>query len=156
MKAFGLLTMLAAIVAAIVLALGMKSAQSAPQEAAIAALAAAIAIIPYVFYRALQSMNQADELAAIRGLLEKLSLETRAAPVTEPSAAHPVAIEKAPQAQAAAHVVRSEEMGLAGWQWHQLSNGAIRISDPHGANYDYPSVDSAKGAFTWWRGPTSA
>lgn len=156
MKAFGLLAMFAAVISAIVLAFGMKSAQSAPQEAAIAALAAAIAIIPYVFYRALQSMKQADELAAIRSLLQRLALETTAAPVCEPSTAHPAASEEVPQTQAPGHVVKSEDMGLAGWQWHQLSNGAIRISDPHGADYNYPSVAAAKAAFTWWQGPTSA
>lgn len=155
MRVFGFLTVLAAIAAAIVLILGMKGAQSAPQEAAIAALAVAIAVIPYVLFRALHSMSQADELVAIRQLLEKglpgAQATSDIAVVKEPAAA----VEDAPQAQTEGHVVATHGMGQEGWMWHQMSNGAIRISDPHGANYDYPSLVAAKDAFTWWKGPAS-
>lgn len=155
MRLFGFLTVLAAIAAAIVLVFGMKSAQSAPQEAAIAAMAMAIAVIPYVLFRALQSMSQTDELTAIRQLLEKGLPGTKVASAAEAAEGPAAPAEDAPQAQTEGHVVSSHGMGQEGWKWHQISNGTVRISDPHGANYDYPSLATAKDAFTWWKGPAS-
>jgi hypothetical protein len=51
------LTSLAAIFAAFTLVLGVGRANGAPQEASSAAIAIAIAVIPYVFTRAWESMK---------------------------------------------------------------------------------------------------
>jgi len=50
----------------IVLVLGFASAKSAPQEASVAALAIALAVIPYVFYRALQLSSQNSQAKKFR------------------------------------------------------------------------------------------
>jgi ABC-type polysaccharide/polyol phosphate export permease len=51
------LTSLAAIFAAFALVFGVAHANGAPQEASSAAIAVAIAVIPYVFARAWESMK---------------------------------------------------------------------------------------------------
>ncbi len=84
MKFFGFLTLLGAIVAALVLLSGMFTAQSAPQEAAIAALAIAITVIPYVFFRVLQALRQADDLAASAGCSKPSPAGRRAPPRPHP------------------------------------------------------------------------
>ena len=157
MKFFGFLSLFGAIVAALVLLTGMFTAQSAPQEAAIAALAIAIAVIPYVFFRVLQALRQADDLAAIRRLLEARPGGPGAAAAQAPQVAAPVLVapEPAPPPPVA-EVLQSGSMGVEGWTWHQLSDGSVRITDAHGSDYAYPSVAAARKAFTWWQGPGAA
>ena len=60
MRFFGIVTIVSALLGAVVLFLGFATAKGAPQEAAVAALACALAVIPYVIFRALQSVSHYD------------------------------------------------------------------------------------------------
>jgi hypothetical protein len=52
------ITMIGACLGTLVLVLGFASAKGAPQEAASAALAVALAVIPYVFTRAVEGIQR--------------------------------------------------------------------------------------------------
>lgn len=112
MKFFGFLSLLGAIVGALVLLSGMFTAQSAPQEAAIGALAIAIAVIPYVFFRVLQALRQADDMAAIRRLLEARPGRPTGATAPPPQVAAPALV--APRARAAVPYRRGAAKRLHG------------------------------------------
>lgn len=79
MKFLLFLAAIASVVAGFVLVGGLMSSSSAPQQAAVAACAVAIAVIPYVFARAAQLWQQADDraeqhkelLAAVRRLQDE-------------------------------------------------------------------------------------
>lgn len=58
MAFFGFLSMLGSVLGGIVLVIGFVTAKGAPQEAAVAALAVALAVLPYVFFRAIQLSAQ--------------------------------------------------------------------------------------------------
>lgn len=152
MKFFGFLSVLAAFVAALMFLFGIGSATTAPQQAAIAGMALAIAVIPYVFFRAAQAMKQTEDVEAIRRLLEEL-IGQRIVSKEEARLATESKAEQPPEPTPAAKTLRSESMGVAGWTWHQLSDGSIRISDPHGGNDTYPSIAAARASVTWWPGP---
>ncbi len=51
------ITLAGAVVAGVVAVAGFTNAQSAPQEAAAAGMAVAIAVIPYIFARAVQQLS---------------------------------------------------------------------------------------------------
>ena len=70
MKFMGVMSIIGSILGGIVLLLGFMGAKSAPQEAASAALAIALAVIPYVFFRALQLSKQSEDTQAMRDALE--------------------------------------------------------------------------------------
>ncbi len=57
MRVSWIITIICTVLAALTLAGGFFGATSAPQEAAAGALAAALAIIPYVFTRALEGLR---------------------------------------------------------------------------------------------------
>lgn len=50
-------TAIAAVLAFLILVIGLNMANGAPQEASIAAIAVAVAVIPYVFTRALAGFS---------------------------------------------------------------------------------------------------
>lgn len=60
MNILWLLPLLGALGAAFIAFAGVSAAKGAPQEAAIAGIALCVAIIPYVFVRALEGMFTAD------------------------------------------------------------------------------------------------
>ena len=61
LKVLWIAVMVAAGIAALVLIIGVASAGGAPQEAAAAAIAAAIAVIPYIFVRAVSEFRNNRE-----------------------------------------------------------------------------------------------
>lgn len=75
MKAFcWVITIISCIIAGMVLLATFTSSNGAPQEAAGAAMAAAIAVIPYVFSRAVTELSESkaeEQNAAIIALLKK-------------------------------------------------------------------------------------
>lgn len=73
MHFMGVIPILGSIADGIVLPFGFIGAQSAPQEAASAALAIALALIPYVFFRALQLSKQSEDTQAMREALEAIN-----------------------------------------------------------------------------------
>ncbi|MCF8534081.1 MAG: hypothetical protein K9G48_13820 [Reyranella sp.] len=70
-------TMLASVVGGLVFAGGMLGAKSAPQEAAVAAMGLCIAIIPYIFTRAIEGIGQAKWR---RDMLAELKKQAASAP----------------------------------------------------------------------------
>lgn len=73
MKFMGVMSIIGSILGGLVLLLGFMGAKSAPQEAASAALAIALAVIPYVFFRALQLSKHAEDTQAMRDALEAIN-----------------------------------------------------------------------------------
>lgn len=73
MKFMGAMSIIGSILGGIVLLFGFMGAKSAPQEAASAALAVALAVIPYVFFRALQLSKQSEDTQAMREALEAIN-----------------------------------------------------------------------------------
>jgi len=89
-----IVTALCATLAALWLIFGVNFATGAPQEAAVAAIAAAIAVIPYVFTRAIGSFRELDKdkvqqamTAALRAAHEESSATAGAAQVQCPECA---------------------------------------------------------------------
>jgi len=54
---FWLITLIASMVGAIILIIGLRISGSAPQEASVAAIAIAIAALPYIFTKAVEGMS---------------------------------------------------------------------------------------------------
>lgn len=73
MHFMGVVSIIGSIAGGTVLLLGFMGAQSAPQEAASAALAIALAVIPYVFFRAIQLSKQSADTQAMREALEAIN-----------------------------------------------------------------------------------
>ncbi|MCX7366741.1 MAG: hypothetical protein NTV97_33680 [Alphaproteobacteria bacterium] len=84
MIAMWILTLVAAGFAAMTALGGVVSAKSAPQEAAVAAIALCIAVIPYVFTRALDGIAattwRKEMLAAAKRASEAPSIAEKAPP----------------------------------------------------------------------------
>lgn len=152
MKIIGFLSILAALAAELLFLFGISSATSSPQQAATAGMALATAVIPYVFFRAAQAMKQTEDVEAIRRLLEEL-VGHRIVSNEEARLAIEQKSELPQKPIPAVETLRSESMGVAGWTWHQLSDGSIRVSDPHGGDDIYPSIAAARASVTWWQGP---
>lgn len=72
MKALWIVTLISSSFGALALLVSLASAKGAPQEAAGAAIACAMAIIPYVFTRAIEAMSarsrQQDVQEVIRAI----------------------------------------------------------------------------------------
>jgi hypothetical protein len=71
MKFFWVCVALAAALAALVLVGGLATANGAPQQAAVAAVAVAIAVIPYIFARAIEGWESATWRALMIELTQK-------------------------------------------------------------------------------------
>jgi hypothetical protein len=57
---FYVIALLASLLAGLILVLGLVTANGAPQESAVAAIAVAVAVIPYVFARAVEKLGKPE------------------------------------------------------------------------------------------------
>lgn len=94
MGKWGWLPLIGSILGALVFILGFVAAEGAPQEAVAAAAGAALAIIPYVFARAISELNASE----VRNLRQAELARPSAREVTE-GKAHPISQRGASEAR---------------------------------------------------------
>ena len=76
MGKWGWLPLIGSILGALVLVFGLPSTEGAPQEAVVVAVSVALAIIPYVFARAVSEINASEQGKLRRTELASLIAQT--------------------------------------------------------------------------------